>query len=201
MGWPKMREQTPFPRMTETDKATDDVTSGMQGACDGLLTHIVHCDTVRSAPACISVSDFPASVASPSSLLLMVTSSRAARSQSMQCTAHPTLYIFPTDFCLTNTLPLPTIHFSTYIDTLFRKTATVRRTPTSFWLPRLPIRARLRHSVRSRVPFPSRVATTSASKVLWSPGPIATSLAWPFGWIAPTIGSPWPPGGAPSLPR
>ena len=160
MGWPKMREQTPFPRMTETDKATDDVTSGMQGACDGLLTHIVHCDTVRSAPACISVSDFPASVASPSSLLLMVTSSRAARSQSMQCTAHPTLYIFPTDFCLTNTLPLPTIHFSTYIDTLFRKTATVRRTPTSFWLPRLPIRARLRHSVRSRVPFPSRVATT-----------------------------------------
>lgn len=45
MGWPKMREQTPFPRMTETDKSgpTDDVTSGMQGACDGLLTHIFHC--------------------------------------------------------------------------------------------------------------------------------------------------------------
>ena len=59
---------------------TDDVTSGMQGACDGLLTHIFHCDAIGSAPVCISVSDFPASVAPPSSLLLMGHTSRAARS-------------------------------------------------------------------------------------------------------------------------
>ena len=179
---------------------TDDVTSGMQGACDGLLTHIFHCDTIGSAPVCTRSRIFPPRLRLPlpcSSWVIRV--GPHALIDAMHCAPH--LVHFPFGLLPHNTLPLPTIHFPTYTDTLSRKTATVRRTPTSSWLPRPPIRARLRHSVRSRVPSPSRVATTFASKVLWSPGPIATSPAWPFGWTAPTIGSPWPPGGAPSLPR
>lgn len=106
-GLAKNARAKPLPRMTETDKATDDVTSGMQGGCDCLLTHIIHCDTIRSAPVASRSRICPPQLRLPFPCLIGHRAARSHRCNAMQCA--PQRVHFPMDFYPTNTPSLPTI--------------------------------------------------------------------------------------------